>query len=143
MKGFVELTREETKDLKPLASQGFVFDWTKKSSQSSITVAFLANGDLAGLVEFERQPENILNYMWLIEVGKDYRGKGIAGKLLAYVGKDSLDAGFEGFVLFESKTALYEYYQVMYRAKPIKGRLLHFDTETTLWLISEYLQDGD
>jgi len=63
--------------------------------------------------------------------------------LLAYVGKDSLDAGFDGFVLFESKTVLYEYYMVAYHAIPVRDRLLHFDTKTTLWLIEKYLSDEE
>ena len=140
MKNFIVLTENEIKELNSLSGSGYVFDWTQHSSPAAKTVSYIANGDIAGLVEFERQPENKFDYLWLIEVADDYKGKGIAGKLLAYVGKDSLDAGFESFVLFEAKSALYEYYQVAYKAKPVKGRLLYFDTEATLWLIKEYLE---
>jgi len=34
----------------------------------------------------------------------------MAGTLFAYVAKDSLDAGFEGFVVFDSKTILVNKY---------------------------------
>jgi hypothetical protein len=142
VKHFIELGDKEIKSLKKVSGKGYVFDWTKRSSERAKTVSYVSNGDIAGLVEFERQPENILNYMWLIEVADDYKGTGVAGKLLAYVGKDSLEQGFEGFVLFESKSALYEYYQVAYHAKPVRGRLLHFDTQATQWLIDEFLK-GD
>jgi hypothetical protein len=140
MKGFVELNKAEIEDLNSLSAQGYQFDWTKRSSATAKTIAFLTNGDIAGLVEFERQPENRLNYMWLIEVATDYKGTGVAGKLLAIVGKDSIEANFEGFVVFEPKTVLYEYYIKKYRAKPISGRKLYFDTEATTWLIREYLE---
>jgi hypothetical protein len=142
MAPFIELSSTEKKELVTLAGVGYVFDWTAYSSSRAKTVSFIANGDIAGLVEFERQPENLLDYLWIIEVADEYKGTGVAGKLLAYVGKDSLEAGFEGFVLFEAKTALYEYYQIVYHAKPVRDRLLHFDTETTLWLIKEFLE-GD
>jgi hypothetical protein len=141
MNNFIELSDGDIKDLSRLSEKGYVFNWTIHSSSRAKTVTFVTDGEMAGLVEFERQPENLLNYLWIIEVADDYKGEGVAGKLLAYVGKDSLTAGFEGFVLFESKTALYEYYQVAYHAKPVRDRYLHFDTETTLWLIKEFLED--
>jgi len=140
---FIKLKYEEIKRLYDLAEYGYVFDWTKKSSNISEVVALHHDGDIAGLVEFERRPDSKLNYMWLIEVADTYKGTGISGKLLAYVGKDSLDAGFEGFVLFESKTYLYEYYIKAFKAKPVRGRYLMFDTKITKWLIETYLKDGD
>lgn len=116
---FVELNDDERRSLFDLAEYGYVFDWTRQSSYKSSTVAALLNGEVAGLVEFERQPEDQLNHLWLIEVATNYRGTGIAGKLLAYVAKDSIEQGFGGFVLFETKTALYELYVEKYGAKPI------------------------
>lgn len=77
--------------------------------------------------------------MWLIEIHTLYKGVGISGKLLAYVGDDSIKAGFDEFVVFETKTALFLYYQRKYGAKPIDGRRLYFDREATETLIKKYL----
>lgn len=116
---FVELNDDERRSLFDLAEYGYVFDWTKPVSDKRLTIAAFLNGDLAGLVEFERQQGKHLNYVWLIEVARNYKGTGIAGKLLAYVARDSIEQGFGGFVLFETKTALYELYIEKYGAKPI------------------------
>jgi hypothetical protein len=45
------------------------------------------------------------------------------------------------FVLFEPKTALYEYYIKKYGAKPLTGRKLVFDTAATKELIRRFLGD--
>jgi hypothetical protein len=139
---FVPVNDEDKRQLSDLSGSGFQFDWTIKSSPKTQTVAKIVDGDIAGLVEFERQPENLCNYLWLIELADSYKGTGVAGKLLADVGRDSLEAGFEGFVVFETKTALYNYYQEKYGAKPIGGRRLLFDKEATENLIAEYLGDA-
>lgn len=140
-KGFIQLSNEDLPGLSALNELGYEFDWTSKSSDKSQTVAMLTDGNVAGLVEFERQPQNLLNYLFLIEVAKDYRGTGVAGMLLAYVARDSLQQGFEGFVLFESKTALIGYYIEKYGAKRLraKGRQLYFDQEAAERLVAEYL----
>lgn len=138
---FVTLSSDDRKSLMDIADQGFIFDWTQKSSEGSLLVSFISNGDIAGLVEFERQPASLINYLHLIEVATSYRGSGVAGKLLAYVAKDSLEQGFEGFVVFESKTVLIDYYIEKYGAKRVtaNGRRLYFDAKAANLLISKYL----
>lgn len=142
---FLELSNEEKEDLKYISEYGYVFNWEIASSERSKTVACFYDGNLAGLVEYERQPENLLNYLFLIEVAKDYRKTGVAGKCLAYVAKDSMDAGYDGFVVLEPKTVLYNYYICKYGAKPIsdKSRKLYFDTEAAKNLINTYLEEED
>jgi len=133
---FLNLSKEDIDELQDLHEDGYVVDWSLRSSGKSKTVAKMVNGDIAGLVEFEQQPENLCNYMWLIEVAKNYKGTGVAGTLLAYVAKDSLDVGFD---VFETKTALFRYYQEKYGAKPISNRKLMFDTQASLNLVNKYL----
>lgn len=139
----VDLNDEERDTLFDLTSAGYVFDWTIRSSDISNVTALVDKGTIAGLVEFERRPQDLLDYLWLIEVADGYKGTKAAGKLLAYVAQDAMDAGFEGFVLFESKSYLYQYYIQAYRAKPVRGRFLIFDTETSRWLIETYLKDDN
>ena len=57
---FVRLNADEIANLNDLSNVGFSFDWTKKSSERSQTVAISFNGDISGLVEFERRPESLL-----------------------------------------------------------------------------------
>ncbi|MDR0501208.1 MAG: hypothetical protein LBG97_08235 [Coriobacteriales bacterium] len=122
---------------------GYEFDWSLRSSAASVTVSNEIDGVIAGLVEFERMPREMFDFMHLIEVHPDYRGTDVAGQLLAFVGQDSLNNGFDGFVVWESKTLLYEYYIVKYGAKPLVGRRLHFDTAATKQLIKRYLGGED
>jgi len=134
---FIEFTIEETSRFE--SKEEYDYDWTKRSSPISIVVGNIRDGDIVGLVEFERQQRTLYNYMWLIEVSQSYRGGSVAGELLAYVGRDSLQQGFDGFYFFEAKSCLYEYYQIRYGAKPSDGRRLFFDTEAIKNLISRYL----
>jgi hypothetical protein len=73
-------------------------------------------------------------------VGKTKIYEGVAGTLFAYVAQKSFEAGFDGFVLFESKTNLYQYYQEKYGALPTRDRWLHFDTKASIKLIETYLE---
>ncbi len=138
---FVEFSVAETETFADL--DGYVFDWSRRSAENTHVVGDVHDGDIAGLVEFERREENQANYMWLIEVAAGYRGSMVAGELLAYVGKDSLEQGFDGFFYFEPKTVLYNFYQVKYGAKPSHGRYLFFDKEATNNLIEKYLKDHE
>jgi GNAT superfamily N-acetyltransferase len=120
---------------------GFEFDWSARSNDQTQTVARVEDGQIAGLIEFERVPNSLFDFLHLIEVKAEYRGTDVAGKLLAYVARDAFDQGFEGFVVLEPKTLLYEYYIEKYGAKPLPGRRLHFDAEASRALIERYLSD--
>jgi hypothetical protein len=136
---FIEFSIEESKTFSDL--DDYIFDWANRSADGTIVVGNIHDGNIAGLVEFERQKENLANFMWLIEVANDYKGTSVAGELLAYVGRDSLEQGFDGFFFLESKTSLYQFYQVKYGAKPSHARYLYFDTEATNKLIDKYLNE--
>ncbi|MDR2702852.1 MAG: hypothetical protein LBB58_00705 [Cellulomonadaceae bacterium] len=138
---FIEFSEGESAAFGDL--EEYIFDWTKRSGENTIVVGSIHDGDIAGLVEYERQPSNQANYMWLLEVSSGYRGSAVAGELLAYVGRDSMEQGYEGFFFFEPKTSLYLFYQVKYGAKPSHGRYLYFDGEATRNLIVTYLGDSE
>ena len=107
---FVELNDDERRSLFDLDEYGYVFDWTRQSSYKSSTVAALLNGEVAGLVEFERHQGKHLNYVWSIEVAEKYKGSKILGKLVACVARDSIEQGFGGSILFNYKTPLSKRY---------------------------------
>ena len=118
----------------------FEFNWWISSEQNSVVFSAQIKKQIIGLVEFARYKKDLFNFMHLIEVIPYYRGSTVAGELLAWVGLDSLKNGFDGFVVFESKTVLHQYYMRKYGAKPIFNKRLFFDTQATLNLIKTYLE---
>lgn len=127
------------------ALTGFEFNWEIKGHFNALLFGAYVENKIVGLVEFDRKDKELYNFMYLIEVHPDYRGSSVAGELLAWVGLDAFNQGFDGFVVFESKSANYQMYIEKYGAKPLRGRRLHFDTESTKRLIETYLgnTDGD
>ena len=118
----------------------FEFNWELKSSDESVIYGATVENKIAGLVEFESFKKLAYNFMYLIEVAPEFRGTSVAGELLAFIGRDSIEKGFDGFVVLESKSLLYQYYIDKYGAKPLKGRRLYFDEEATQRLIRVYLE---
>ena len=131
---------EVTNSVKNLDLAAFEFDWTRKSSDNSLIYGATVENKLAGLIEFEPDVKSLHNFMHLIEVIPDFRGMEVAGELLAFIGRDSLERGFDGFVFWESKSVYYQYYIDKYGAKPITNRRLYFDEEATRRLIRVYLE---
>jgi len=119
---------------------GFEFNWEIKGSYDALLLGAFVNQQIVGLAEFDRQPRELYNYMHLIEVHPDFRGSSVAGELLAWIGLDAFNHGFDGFVVFEAKSANYGMYIKKYGAKPLRDRRLHFDTEATRQLIKTYIE---
>jgi hypothetical protein len=133
---------------KSLVSRGWSFDWSKSAADTitdgSILKAIVADDEIEGLIEYEIVQREAYVFAHKLEIdphnrGEEQKYKGIAGMLLAYVAKESFRSGCDGFVVFVSKTSLYDYYQTKYGAKPIGGLKLHFDTEASEKLIKTYL----
>ena len=130
---------------KQLKKDGWNFDWDKSFGAISQKIAYLENDKIQGLVEFEQVPSSLFNVIYRIElapenIGKNKKIDNVAGTLFAYVAKDSLDAGFEGFVVFDSKTLLVDHYVTKYGAKVLFGNRLYFDTSASKALIKKYFK---
>jgi len=130
---------------KKLKKDGWSFDWDKSFGAISQKIAYIENDKIQGLVEFEEVPSSLYNIIYRIElspenIGKNKQIDNVAGTLFAYVAKDSLDAGFEGFVVFDSKTILMDHYVEKYGAKVLFGNRLYFDTNASKALIKKYLK---
>jgi len=128
-----------------LKKEGWNFDWDKSFGAISQKIAYIENDKIQGLVEFEEVPSSLYNIIYRIElapenIGKNRKIDNIAGTLFAYVAKDSLDAGFEGFVVFDSKTVLVKHYVEKYGAKVLFGNRLYFDTKASVALINKFLK---
>jgi hypothetical protein len=131
-----------------LKSRGWSFNWSKGATDTitgnSILKAILADDEIEGLIEYEIIQQEAYVFVHKLETdphnrGKEQKHKGVAAMLLAYVAKESFSSGCDGFVVFISKTSLYEYYQTKYGAKPLGGLKLYFDTEASEKLIKTYL----
>jgi hypothetical protein len=131
-----------------LIANGWSFDWSKRAADliadASILKAVVIDEEIEGLIEYEIIRQEGYVFAHKLEIDPHNRGQagrheGIAGILLAFVARESFNSDCDGFVVFMSKTKLYEYYQTKYGAKPLGGLKLHFDTEASEKLINEYL----
>lgn len=66
---------------------------------------------------------------------------GVAGNLFAFACKLSFEAGYEGFVAFDSKSALIEHYKKKLYATHFKGQRMFIDTVSALRLVEKYFQN--
>ncbi|MDR1042784.1 MAG: hypothetical protein LBL54_02640 [Clostridiales Family XIII bacterium] len=145
----VDINKSKARRLK---LRGWSFDWSEGATDlitdESILKAIVIDEEIEGLIEYEIIKRDSYVFAHKLEIDPHNRGeqkkhKNIAGILLAYVARESFSSGCDGFVVFISKTRLYEYYQMQYGAKPIGGLKLHFDTEASEKLIKTYLVGKD
>ena len=68
--------------------------------------------------------------------------KGVGGHLFAIACKLSFDSGYDGYVAFESKTDLIEYYRDRIGAKLLSGQRMYIDTNTDAQLVRQYLEEN-
>ena len=138
----------DSKKANILKSRGWIFDWNVGSTDlitdAGILKALVIDEEIEGLIEYEIVIRDLYVFAHKLEIDPHNRGEkkkheGIAGILLAYVAKESFNAGCDGFIVFISKSKLYDYYQNQYGAKPLGGLKLHFDTEASKKLIEEFL----
>lgn len=106
------------------------------------------HGDKAiqGLIAFKPVPEDQAYFADLIEsnpanIGRNGRYDGIGGYLLATVAKQSFNAGYEGYVYFDAKTRLIDYYASEFGAKYAGDQRMYIDTIAAQALIDKYLKE--
>jgi hypothetical protein len=138
----------DAKKATSLMSRGWNFDWSRDATDTitgaSILKAVVEDDEIEGLIEYEIVKQEAYVFAHKLEIDPHNRGEnrkyeGIAGILLAFVARESFSSGCDGFVVFISKSTLYNYYQTQYGAKPIGGLKLHFDTAASEKLIKTYL----
>jgi len=87
---------------------------------------------IQGLISVEKQGG--FYFVSLIEnapfnIGKDKEYSGVATNLFAFICKLSKENGFEGFVVFEAKTALIEHYKSTLGAQTVGNSIRMFIDE--------------
>jgi hypothetical protein len=99
---------------------------------------------IQGLISIEDKQDHI--YMHLIESSFFNKGTeklyaGIAGNLVAFACKTSLEFGYDGIVSFVSKTKLINHYEKTLGAKQFRGNQMFIDTTEAITLIKRYFKD--
>lgn len=132
-------------DLRRLKKSDWLFDWKKEGKQLDRRVCKLVikgNPDvIQGLISLQDRKDHI--FMVLIESAKFNRGAnkvylGVPGNLVAYACKFSFEAGYDGYVSFESKSTLIEHYIKSLGATVLFGNMMVIDTQMATTLVGQY-----
>ena len=96
----------------------FSFDWDAAQKEGYTILALTANGDprVQGLIAIMDKANEQAVFVGLVEsaafnIGGDGEFSGVGAHLFAEAAKRSMDLGYNGFVAFDSKTALVEHYK--------------------------------
>ena len=135
-----------SEDLKGVHNKnGWRFDWkiefSDKNRQVCKLITTIEPNIIQGLVSFEKN----VGFMYLhliensfINIGSNKKYIGVAGNLIAYVCKTSVEFGYEGVVVFEPKTALIPHYEKTLGAVLIGNRRMAIFEENAKMLINTY-----
>jgi hypothetical protein len=126
----------------------WVFNWNKELSYSEREVFKLVTEEnpkvIQGLISIENKYDHI--FMHLLENAYFNKGSeklyaGVAGNLVAFACRKSLELGYDGVVSFVSKTKLINHYEKTLGAKLFAGNQMFIDTPEALNLIKRYFKD--
>lgn len=132
-------------DTKKLSKKEWTFDWKAESLESERMIYKLVlkaeEGTIQGLMCLEDKKDHI--FMHLLESAKINKGRqkkycGVAGNLVAFACKLSIEKGYEGFVAFDAKTKLIEHYEKTLGAKHQYGTRMFISTTPALNLVEHY-----
>ena len=133
-------------DLKQITkNNGWNFNWkqvfNEKEGQVHKLVIKKEQDVIQGLISFDKDDGFML--MQLIEsspvnLGKDKKYLGVAGNMVAFVCKKSLECGFGGVIAFEPKTALISHYENVLGAVRISERRMAIFEKDAKMLIDKY-----
>jgi len=124
-----KIVRLAIKDIKLIAKADWRFDWRKEIKDETREVYKLSTVEnptiIQGLISIEEKSDHL--FMHLVESAKFNKGKskmyvGVPGNIVAYACKKSFDSGHDGFVSFESKSALIDHYKKHLERFKLTGR---------------------
>ena len=138
-----------TPDLVHLTKKkGWKFDWKKEHLQPNREVykltilwnptvihGLISIAQMQGYLEMHLIESAPFNY------GKNKMHYGVAGNLVAFACKRSLELGFGGFVAFTAKTTLMDHYTKTLGAVRIGGQRMAIGEKQALELVRKYFND--
>jgi hypothetical protein len=141
---------EGTLNEMPLKKDGWNFNWRTafKTRSSKVYILKLKSDDKAiqGALQLLKTDDEML-IMELLELAPDNVGKNqkqydyVAGCLIAFACRESfkLKSNYKGFLTFESKTKLKDWYIDKYGAQLAMGQKMYIDPNSGEKLIQKYL----
>jgi hypothetical protein len=141
----VQLRKADKKVINPAE---WLFDWEAELDLSDREVFKLTTVNnpkiIHGLLSVEDKSDHI--FIHLVESANFNKGTnkmyfGVAGNLFAFSCKLSFEKGYEGYVAFDSKSALIEHYKKKLGATHFKGQRMFIETVNALKLVQKYFQD--
>ena len=136
-------------DLKTVRKEtGWNFDWVEEFKMSDRKVYKLTIRDNPKIVQGLASISNYSDhyYLHLVEsapfnMGKNKLYEGVPGNLFAFTCKKSMDAGYQGFVSFQSKTRLIEHYEKSLGAIHVGGHKMVIFPQVAQKLIQKYYRN--
>ena len=109
---------------------GWLFNWKtefKESERQLYKLTLIDSPVIQGLISLQPVPDQEFVEMHLLESAPHNYGAhkeflGVAGNLVAFACKSSIDLGYEGFVAFTAKTRLVDHYVETLGAQLIYGQ---------------------
>lgn len=141
----VRLGKSDKKNIKPAE---WLFDWEAELDFKNREIYKLITVNnpkiIHGLLCLEDKSDHI--FIHLVESANFNKGTnkmylGVAGNLFAFACKVSFEKGYEGYVAFDSKTALIEHYKKKLGATHFKEQRMYIETVNALKLVKRYFQD--
>jgi hypothetical protein len=132
---------------KEIKNKDWLFDWNLEMKDRENEVYKMTTVEnrniIQGLVSLKKK-ENYV-FVNLVENAKFNRGKdkmyiGVGGNLFAFACKLSKDSGFDGYVAFDAKTALVNYYYTTLGAERALGQRMYISDENAAVLMNQYFK---
>jgi hypothetical protein len=141
----VQLNKSDKKNINPAE---WLFDWETEldlKNREGYKLTTVNNPKIIhGMLCLEDKNDHI--FIHLVESANFNKGTnkmylGVAGNLFAFACKLSFEKGYEGYVAFDSKSALIEHYKKKLGATHFKGQRMYIETVNALKLVKKYFQD--
>lgn len=132
---------------KSFKSAEWLFDWQAEIHQSNHQVYKLTTvnnpGIIHGLISLEDKQDHV--FIHLVESANFNKGSnkmyfGVAGNLFAFACKLSFEKGYDGYVAFDSKSALIDHYKEKLGATHFRGQRMFIETVSAVQLITKYFK---
>ena len=125
--------------------KGWAFEWGREAATPGRQVYQLTTFDnpfiIQGLISLEAKPDHV--FMHLVESANFNKGRGkayfgVLGNLVAFACRWSFQLGHDGYVSFESKSALKAHYKQALGATELGGLRLYLGTPAATALVKRY-----
>lgn len=142
------ITKLELDNIKQVKKKDWVFNWADEIRDATKSVYKLTTVNneavIQGLLSVEAKEDHV--FMHLIENANFNKGRnkmyfGIPGNLVAFACKLSFTLGYEGYIVFDAKTALIKHYEETLGARHFRGLRMFIETKAATKLVERYFKD--